>query len=372
MGRLDGGAEDAGQIADALGDQEIMLHQPLDAEGPGMVGIADAPRQLGLQIEGQALLRPSGEIVQMAAHGPEEGGRLLEGRHLGGAQHPAVDQGGDLIHLIEIFGDPVEGMEVAQASLALLDVGLQRIARIAGALVALVALGELGLDEVEAVAGGDLAPEAALQLLEQLRIAPEEAGFQQPGADGHIRLGLADALVHRAGGMADLEAQIPEAVEHELHHLLAMGRQLVGQQEQEIDIRAGGELAPAIAAHRHQGQMLAGAGIGQREDLLGGVVVEGADQLIHQEAGLAPDAQAGILRPGLRLEAPADLHPALGQRPLQHLQQGRIPLGPGIGEAGGEAPAVDDGALIADGLHGAASYGIQGPRCKRASGVRDG
>ena len=285
-----------------------------------MVGIADAARQLGLEIEGQALLRPSGEIVQMAAHGPEEGRRLLEGRDLGGAQHPALDQSGDLVHLIEIFGDPVEGMEVAQAPLAVLDIGLQRVAGIAGALVALVALGELGLDEVEAVAGDHLAAEAALQLLEQLRIAPEESGFQQPGADGHIRLGLADAFVHRAGGVADLEAQIPEAVEHELHHLLAMGRQLVGQQEEQIDVRAGGELAAAIAADRHQGQMLAGAGIGQREDLLGRVVVKGADQLIHQEAGLVPDPEPRILRPGLGLEAPADLRPSLGQRPLQHLQ----------------------------------------------------
>jgi hypothetical protein len=74
--------------------------------------------------------------------------------------------------------------------------------------------------------------------------------------------------------------------------------------------------------------MLAGAGIGQREDLLGRVVVKGADQLIHQEAGLVPDPEPRILRPGLGLEAPADLRPSLGQRPLQHLQQVRIALAP--------------------------------------------
>src|SRR5262249_43219195 len=152
----------------------------LDAAGPSMIGIADAPGELGLEVEDQPLLRAPGEVVQMAAHGPEEGGGLLEGRHLLGAEHAAIDEGRDVIDLIEIFRDPVEGVKVAQAPLAVLDVGLEGVARIAGALVALVALGELGLDEIEAVARGDLAPEAALQLLEERRIAPEIAGLQQP------------------------------------------------------------------------------------------------------------------------------------------------------------------------------------------------
>ena len=80
MGCLDRRAEDARQIADALGDEEIMLHQPFDAAGAGMVGIADAPRQLRLQIEGQPLLCPAGQEMQMAAQRPQKGRRLLEDR----------------------------------------------------------------------------------------------------------------------------------------------------------------------------------------------------------------------------------------------------------------------------------------------------
>ena len=33
-----------------------------------------------------------------------------------------------------------------------------------------------------------------------------EAGFQQAGADGHIRLGLAQTFINGAGGMAHLLA----------------------------------------------------------------------------------------------------------------------------------------------------------------------
>ena len=52
-----------------------------------------------------------------------------------------------LAHAIDVFGDPEQRVQVAQAALAVLDVRLDQIARLAGAAVALFALGELGGDE---------------------------------------------------------------------------------------------------------------------------------------------------------------------------------------------------------------------------------
>ena len=49
-------AEDARQIADVLRDQEIVLHEPLDAAAAGVVGVAHALRDLALQVEGQPVL----------------------------------------------------------------------------------------------------------------------------------------------------------------------------------------------------------------------------------------------------------------------------------------------------------------------------
>src|SRR3546814_4751636 len=53
MARLQRRAEDARQVADILGGQEVVLHEALDAERAGMVGVAHSPRELRLDVEGQ-------------------------------------------------------------------------------------------------------------------------------------------------------------------------------------------------------------------------------------------------------------------------------------------------------------------------------
>ena len=63
-------AENPSQIADILRDQEIVLHEPFDTARPGMIGVAHAAADLGLQVEGQPLLGAAGEIMQVTAHRP--------------------------------------------------------------------------------------------------------------------------------------------------------------------------------------------------------------------------------------------------------------------------------------------------------------
>ena len=157
---LERGAQDPGQVADILGDQEIVLHETLDAARAGSVGVVEAARQVRLHVEREPLLGPPGEVVQVAADGPEKAVRLDEAPALGGGQHAAFDQLADLVDAIEVLGEPEQGVQVAQAALAFLQVGLDHVARIAEALVALVALGELALDEVRGALGDDVLLEA--------------------------------------------------------------------------------------------------------------------------------------------------------------------------------------------------------------------
>ena len=96
-----------------------------------------------------------------------------------GVEHAALDQLLDVAHAIDVFGDPEQRVQVAQAALAVLDVRLDQIARLAGAAVALLALGELGGDEIGAGALHDLLVEARHQLVEQL--ACRRAGSAIPG-----------------------------------------------------------------------------------------------------------------------------------------------------------------------------------------------
>jgi DNA-binding LytR/AlgR family response regulator len=43
--------------------------------------------------------------------------------------------------MVEVFGDPEQCVEIAQAALAFLDIGFDKIAGVAGLAVAFVALG---------------------------------------------------------------------------------------------------------------------------------------------------------------------------------------------------------------------------------------
>src|SRR5581483_12377098 len=107
------------------------------------------------------------------------------------------------------------------AALAVLDVGLDEIARLTGAPMPLLALGKLAGDELRAGALNHLAIESRHQLVEQLAIAEQKARFQQRSANRHVRLGLADAFVDRTGGVPDLQIQIPQAIKDRLRDRLA-------------------------------------------------------------------------------------------------------------------------------------------------------
>ena len=72
MGRFQLGEEDAREVPHRRGVAEIILHEMFDRPAPGDIDIAHAVRDLDLQIEGQLVIGPFGDQVQMAAHRPEE------------------------------------------------------------------------------------------------------------------------------------------------------------------------------------------------------------------------------------------------------------------------------------------------------------
>jgi hypothetical protein len=148
VARLQLGQEDARQLAHAGGVAEVVLHEMLHGAAPGMVLVAHPLGHLDLVVEGQLVLRAVGDQVQVAAHRPEEAFGRVEGGEFVGRNTPRVHEVADPGHAMFVFRDPVEGLQVAQAALALLHVGLQHVALAALLAVARGAFVELGLDEL--------------------------------------------------------------------------------------------------------------------------------------------------------------------------------------------------------------------------------
>ncbi len=121
-----------------------------------------------------------------------------------------------VLHPVEIFGDPEQRVQIAQTALAFLDVRLDQIARVAGLAVALVALGKLGRDEFRTGILDDFLVEPGSKLVCQFARAADQARLENGGADRHVAARQADALVDGAGRVPDLEAEIPQDIEHEL------------------------------------------------------------------------------------------------------------------------------------------------------------
>ena len=193
--------------------------------------------------------------MHVAADRPQEIGAAAEGAVFLRVEHAALQQFVGLAHAVDIFRDPEQRVQVAQAALAVLDVGLDQIARLPGAAMPLLALGEFGGDEFG---------RGALHhfLVEPRRPVRRRAAGRRSRNRvsriavriGHVAARLPDRFVDRARGVADLQPHVPQAIENGLGDLLAPGGLLVGQDEQQIDVGFRRHQPAAIAAggdHRH-------------------------------------------------------------------------------------------------------------------------
>ncbi len=214
VARLQLRADDGGEVAHVLGDAEIGLHEALDAReaAPGLV--AEALGDPRLQAEGQALLRPLGREVHVAADPPQELLAALEQRVFLRREQPGTDEFDLVAHPVGVLGDPEQRVQVAQAALAVLDVGLDEVARGPGLRDAQVPLAQLRLHELGRPNRPRARRRSASPVPRRGPRAEQVPRLQQGRADRHVGPRLAHALLHGARGMADLQLQVPQDVEH--------------------------------------------------------------------------------------------------------------------------------------------------------------
>ena len=326
MGIIKMREEHAGQVAHDLRVQEVMLHEAFDRRATGAVIIPHPRRDLALDVKGQPLLRALGNQMQMAAHRPEKILRLLELAQLARRQQPLVDELRHGGHTVEIFADPEERVQVPQAAFAFLEVRLHDVAAVAHALVALIPLGELFGDEGARGARHDLGGKAGRGFLIQPLIAPDVAPFQERRADRQILLCHADHLVERPAGMPDLQAEIPQRVEHRFDDLLRPARLLVGRQKRDIDVGLRRHLATAIAPHSEERDTLRRGRVVERIEALEREIIDQAQHLIGKKGiagGCFPPLAGPRLQPPRNNVAPG-LQRRLEQRHRRRTQLCRV------------------------------------------------
>ena len=258
------------------------------------------------------------------------------------------------MHLVQIFADPEQGVQIAQAALALLQIGFDDIATVTHALVAGLALGQLFGHEGAGGAGHHFLAEARIGLVEQRLITPDEAGFQKGGAHRHVGTGNADHIIQAAGGVAHLQAEIPQQVQQGFDDLFAPRRLLPRRDEHDVHVGKRRHLAAAVTAHRSQRQPFGLGGIGQRIEAGHHRIAGKAQQLISQEALGGGHFQAAA---GVGLQPFGDLGPASEQRAAQRIGEQPAAIGkilaagqPG-GQAIGQGAAIDDRAAVVDGIN---------------------
>ncbi len=303
-----------------------MAHEPLDAVLPAVADVAHAGANDRLQVEGQPVLGAPGDVVQVEAHGPQEvpGPPAVLGFLVGedaAAGAFGTDQLAHHLGAEHVARHPVKRLHVAQAAAAFLDVGFDQERRFAIAVVAGVALRLLGRDEAAGAGVGAGLLEARLERFEQPSVAGQQPRVQQRGAHGEVTLRFGEALRDRARRVADLEAEVPEEVQHELDHGERRRGGAVRGDEQEVDVAERRQHAAPVAAGGDDGHAF---GLGRVRTEAGrdggaGVVAQRPDHAVRQPAQQASGLQPAHA-PGLEPLLHVVLHP--GQVAAEHAERG--------------------------------------------------
>ena len=141
----------------------------------------------------------------MAPDQPEKRLCLLECLKFLGTEEANLHQVGNIFDTIEVLRNPVEGVKIPQATLPILDIGLDEISALAGHGMAALTLGKLGLHEIILGNRNDLCSKALFERIEERSEPADIASLQHCRANRMVHPGKPDTFVDRARRMPDLQ-----------------------------------------------------------------------------------------------------------------------------------------------------------------------
>jgi len=175
-------------------------------------------------------------------------------------------------------------------------VWLADVGRGAELAVALIPLGEGGLEELGEVLAVDVLREDFPEAVEEPPVTHEIARLLHRGAAGEVGARHRHAVGQAPHRMPHLEAEVPEGVEEALGDPLHVGAHLAVVEQEQIQVGQGVQLPAPVAAQRDQhergGSRALAAGIVHRQ------AKEGDEEGVHER---------GIRLHGLLTRGPAEM-----------------------------------------------------------------
>ena len=147
-------------------------------------------------------------------------------------------------------GQPTEAVEIPQASLRVLQVGLEQERHLAVGWRAARAGASRSAGRFFLALAFHPASARKRQRLGELGVSRHVTGVEQPGRGLEVVGGQRNRLVHRAYRVAELQPCVPDRVEELMCGRLGIDRRIV--QEHEIQVALHAQLTPPVAPDGHE------------------------------------------------------------------------------------------------------------------------
>ncbi|GIX22614.1 MAG: hypothetical protein KatS3mg121_1397 [Gammaproteobacteria bacterium] len=277
---------------------EVLLHELFDGQVRLVTPVTETLGEFALMVEQQPVFAPPGDVVEEEADAPQQPPALEQRLELLVGEEAQAGEVFQPVGAEVAARDPEHRLDVAQSARALLEVRLEAVGGVAELGVPALLLGELGLEEVGPRPDAALG-DGGLHALEQGRAARQGPRFHQVGDHGDVARGFLAALGDGAHAVADLQAQVPEQADETLDPVAQGVQGVVLDEQRQVHVGVGVQLAPAVAPDRDQGAARLLARETRRPERAQRLVDRGG-ALAHQGFDRGAGLEGGELRALLR------------------------------------------------------------------------
>ncbi len=244
-------------------------------------------------VEQQPVFAPPRHDVQPEPDFPQEGLSLFQSSQLGRRQEAASGQSVERIAAEMTFGDPGNGLNVAQAAGSRLDVRLEVVGRVVRLEVAFSLLADLGLEE-SLHRPHMIRRKRRAHADEQGLVAGQQPCFEQRGHDADLSRTFLCAFFNGPHAVSGFQSDVPEESDQPLYGSTPLRIGRFRDQQHDVDVGTGVQLPAAIAADGQQRPLTdVGNFLGFPNFPQNAVDEEGArvDQVLHGLLGEEADFQ---------------------------------------------------------------------------------